>query len=251
MKSIVIIMSLVIAQNINSFGLHSERPQPPVPPQVPAQPPPPSSIPKIMELGNYESISINGPFQVQLYSGKEGKIELTGNNTATELIEIFIHNDELIIRPIERNWVFKSLFGFKDLRKIKANIPVEDINKISLNGSGTITSKDILENKKIEIKLNGSGNIEVNLNSKEAITKINGSGTIELIGKTEESELKVNGSGTIKAKNLLSRIVDAKINGSGTIELFSTNKPNKKINGSGTIKSFGPNKVNHKIIDID
>jgi len=72
-----------------------------------------------------------------------------------------------------------------------------------------------------------------------------------LIGKSEESELKVNGSGTIKAKNLLSRIVDAKINGSGTIELFSTNKPNKKINGSGTIKSFGPNKVNHKIIDID
>ena len=235
MKIIVIIISLIIAPNINSDY------------QKPGK--------KIVELGNYESININGPFRVQLYSGKEGEIELTGNNTTTELIEIFIYNDELIIRPIKMNWSFKSWFGrinkYKDLRKIKINIPVEDINKISLNGSGNITSKDILENKAFAIILNGSGNIEVNLNSDEIITKINGSGNIILRGKSKESEFKINGSGSIQAIDLLSRRVDAKINGSGNIELFSINNPSTKINGSGNIHSYGPNKFNHKIFYID
>lgn len=235
MKIIVIIISLIIAPNINSDYKKAGK--------------------KIVELGNYESININGPFRVQLYSGKEGEIELTGNNTTTELIEIFIYNDELIIRPIKMNWSFKSRFGrinkYKDLRKIKINIPVEDINKISLNGSGNITSKDILENKAFAIKLNGSGNIEVNLNSDEIITKINGSGNIILRGKSKESEFKINGSGSIQAIDLLSRRVDAKINGSGNIELFSINNPSTKINGSGNIHSYGPNKFNHKIFYID
>lgn len=230
MKIIVIIISLIIAPNINSDYKKPGK--------------------KIVELGNYESININGPFRVQLYSGKEGKIELTGNNTTTELIEIFIYNDELIIRPIKMNSSFKSWFGrinkYKDLRKIKINIPVEDINKISLNGSGNITSKDILENKAFAIKLNGSGNIEVNLNSDEIITKINGSGNIILRGKSKESEFKINGSGSIQSIDLLSRRVDAKINGSGNIELFSINNPSTKINGSGNIHSYGPNKFNHK-----
>lgn len=230
MKIIVIIISLIIAPNINSDYKKPGK--------------------KIVELENYESININGPFRVQLYSGKEGKIELTGNNTTTELIEIFIYNDELIIRPIKMNWSFKSWFGrinkYKDLRKININIPVEDINKISLNGSGNITSKDILENKAFAIKLNGSGNIEVNLNSNEIITKINGSGNIILRGKSKESEFKINGSGSIQALDLLSRRVDAKINGSGNIELFSINNPSTKINGSGNIHSYGPNKFNHK-----
>lgn len=230
MKIIVIIISLIIAPNINSDYKKPGK--------------------KIVELENYESININGPFRVQLYSGKEGKIELTGNNTTTELIEIFIYNDELIIRPIKMNWSFKSWFGrinkYKDLRKIKINIPVEDINKISLNGSGNITSKDILENKAFAIKLNGSGNIEVNLNSDEIITKINGSGNIILRGKSKESEFKINGSGSIQALDLLSRRVDAEINGSGNIELFSINNPSTKINGSGNIHSYGPNKFNHK-----
>ena len=148
------------------------------------------------------------------------------------------------------NSSFKSWFGrinkYKDLRKIKINIPVEDINKISLNGSGNITSKDILENKAFAIKLNGSGNIEVNLNSDEIITKINGSGNIILRGKSKESEFEINGSGSIQAIDLLSRRVDAKINGSGNIELFSINNPSTKINGSGNIHSYGPNKFNHK-----
>ena len=86
MKNIILVLALIFISNIQSQENNRN-----------------DLIGKIMELGNYESISINGPFQVQLYSGKEGKIELTGNNTATELIEIFIHNDELIIRPIERN----------------------------------------------------------------------------------------------------------------------------------------------------
>ena len=50
------------------------------------------------EVGSFDEIKISGNFEVELYNGKEGKLELTGSADQLEKIITEVENNRLKIR---------------------------------------------------------------------------------------------------------------------------------------------------------
>jgi hypothetical protein len=78
--------------------------------------------------------------------------------------------------------------------------------------------------------------------------KINGSGDIEAIGKVRSLDAQVNGCGDLRLKELQTQDSRLKINGSGDAELFVTDSLDAQVNGSGDIAYHGnPASVHSKV----
>ena len=69
-------------------------------------------------------------------------------------------------------------------KKIKVTVPFEEIEEVTLTGSGDIWNKDQIKSEYLKVNMTGSGDIQLDILSKEVKSGITGSGDISLSGKT-------------------------------------------------------------------
>ncbi len=112
---------------------------------------------------------------------------------------------------------------------------MQEIKYLKLSGSGNIASSDTLNLGKIDIEIDGSGNVTLQGAAHFVTVSLDGSGNIELLELPADSAyVVINGSGNIKVN--ASKYLKAIINGSGNI--YCKGNPvvkETKINGSGYI----------------
>lgn len=176
----------------------------------------------------FNGLSVAGSFEVILVKGKEGKIKIEGEENVIPFIETEVEGDLLQIRFVKNT-------NINTTKKLLITVYFESIEKVSLAGSGNITSNEIIKSKEFSIGLGGSGNIELQINSNEIHTNIGGSGNIELTGTSKELTSSIAGSGSIKAYNLKTNELIANIAGSGSVSATVTSKIKAKIVGSGNV----------------
>ena len=85
-------------------------------------------------VGEYETISSAGWFDVILVDGKEGTISLKGEENLLEYIETEVKNGKLTIKK-EKGVNLKSS-NWKG--GIVVTIPIEEVSAVSLAGSGDV-----------------------------------------------------------------------------------------------------------------
>ena len=110
---------------------------------------------------------------------------------------------------------------------IRYRVTVQDLERIDLSGSGTVTGTDL--------KLT---TLEVN---------ISGSGTMNLAGSAEQQEVDVSGSGRYEAAQLPSRSVSIEISGSGNATVAASEQLRVDISGSGTVTYSGDPAIDQSI----
>jgi hypothetical protein len=182
----------------------------------------------------FDGIHVAGHYDVTLTQGSEGTITLTGNQDDLDKIETYIKKGELIIKQKKTSWFENWNSG-----KVSINIPVEDINKVILSGSGSIRNQHKLRSEDFKVVLSGSGEIELFLDTDELASVLTGSGDIELRGKATEASYQLTGSGDIKADEMESNLGSAKVTGSGDIELHASSDLTANVTGSGDIICYG------------
>ena len=120
---------------------------------------------------------------------------------------------------------------------ITSEIPLFNTGHFTINGSGSITTKEFVTSCKTQI--NGSGNVGVDCTN-EFGAQISGSGNVSC-GKAEKAHVNINGSGNA-ALGSVGRLTAA-VNGSGDIAVGSITDENgdfiAKIAGSGDISIGG------------
>lgn len=183
------------------------------------------------EVSSYDEIIVNGNIDVVLTDEIEGKIKLKAEGNLLEFIEVNVHKNVLKIKSKDRAELRPSKG-----KNILITVPVQDVQKLSLNGSGGIEGNRVLKNKKIILQLNGSGDIDVDVKATNVKAVINGSGNITISGKTFVFDAKVSGSGDIDGNDLRANISKGKVVGSGNISFYAEEKLEAKIIGSGDIK---------------
>ena len=112
-------------------------------------------------------------------------------------------------------------FSFQFTRKLELYIPVdESLSKISVSGSGDISSREQLHVKNLTCKVVGSGDIDLSLQADSLSVSIKGSGDMDIKGTTETvTELLsaiIRGSGDITIKGNPKK-VDVQTKGSGSV----------------------------------
>lgn len=198
----------------------------------------------------YDEISSGGSFDIILVNGKEGNLSILAEENIIPFIETNLEGTTLVIK-------FKKNTNIISSKKIIIRVPVKEISKISLAGSGNISNEGILKTTELTASLGGSGNIKLQISTKEMTVNIGGSGNIDLSGVTDEFICSVAGSGNVSAFELNSQNSNATVAGSGSIKLSASSKIKAKVVGSGNIyykgnptekdeKSVGSGKIIHQ-----
>ncbi|WP_445757026.1 head GIN domain-containing protein [Polaribacter sp.] len=165
-----------------------------------------------------------------LVKGKEGNIKIEGEENIFSFIETKLSGNTLQIK-------YKKNTNIQTTKKSTVTVPIINISKISLVGSGNLSNIGIFKSNELSVSLGGSGNIKLQIDTKELNANIGGSGNIYLSGKTTEFNGSIAGSGSIKT-TVISKI-KGKVVGSGNIYYKGT--PSET-----DLKSVGSGEINNK-----
>lgn len=191
----------------------------------------------------YDAIKVSGFFDVDLVTGKEGKIIIKGEENIISYISVEVEDNTLKIY-VKKNINVRPSAG----KKVQLTIPFEKISELSLAGSGDIQTKNSIKNENFTAKLSGSGNFNLEVDSNKFDLNLSGSGNVRLKGTADNFTTKLSGSGDIDAANLKSKNVDVNVSGSGNSRVNCNQSLTARVSGSGDIKYSGnPEKRDVKV----
>lgn len=193
-------------------------------------------------VSDYDHVSLEGSMEVELVAGREGRVTVEAESNLMEYVLTEVSGGNLKI-SVEKG---VNLNPSRN-NKIKITVPFETLRGLSLTGSGDIYNSDRITARDFDLKLTGSGDMRIDLNSQNVTAKLTGSGDIVLRGKAENFKCTVTGSGDFKAYELQTRTADASVMGSGDVQLSVSQELKARIAGSGDIKYRGnPKKEDFK-----
>lgn len=187
-------------------------------------------VSEVRELDDFSKLEIDVPAEIFIHVGEFPKISIQTHTNIIGKIDTRIHSNTLTIDS-------RPCIG--SVKKLRIDLVVTDLNSISLNGSGNVKFKSELKTDYIDVKVNGSGGVVIDLFANYVDARINGSGSIIAKGTTKNLKVKINGSGDFKALDLQAFETSVKINGSGDAKVNSKNKLYVEISGSGSVKYKG------------
>ncbi len=194
--------------------------------------------------GDYDGIKCAGSMDYILVKGTEGKIKIEGEENLLEYIITEVKNNNLVVK-VKNNVYLKSSLN----KSIKITIPFNDINEVSLSGSGDLWNTDRIDAGSIDVSLAGSGDLSLDINATAIDASIAGSGDLTLKGKTSNLEASVAGSGDFHGFQLQADNTDVSVAGSGDAEVVSNTMLKARVSGSGDISYKGnPTKEDTKVV---
>lgn len=173
-------------------------------------------------LENFNSITLNGTFDVTLVQGTENSVSVKEGNIE-ELVSSEIKDNNLILKNAKK--------GASDI-----TITFINLNKIELAASGDVIAPDPIKTDKLDIFLNGAvSDMNLNVEVKELKTVISGAGDITLKGSADSHSIQIKGAGDIKAYDLVTNNTNVEILGAGDAKVNAKQELKGEINGVGDI----------------
>jgi hypothetical protein len=167
------------------------------------------------------------PGRVHFTQGPEISVKVTGPQRKVEAMKI---DDDGELKARHRRWS-------GDQFEIEITAPA--VRRFKINGSADLEIENFAQDK-LDVEVNGSGDVIARGAARRAEITINGSGNADLSGVTgEEARVEIMGSG--EAKIAPSALAEVRIMGSGDVDLVSdTARVESKIYGSGRVNRVDP-----------
>ncbi|HEX5001965.1 MAG TPA: head GIN domain-containing protein [Bacteroidia bacterium] len=118
---------------------------------------------------------------------------------------------------------------------------------IEVNGSAAVTAMNTLKNDKIELEVNGSGVLNLDMVANKARSYVSGSGIIRLTGSAQEHKIEISGSGQVDGFGFKTLKTGADISGSGRSNVFASEQLNAQVSGSGNVIYMGTPNISKSI----
>lgn len=187
---------------------------------------------------DYDAVSFAGSFDYILVSGTEGRIKIEGEENLLQYIITEVNNGTLSVKTKNRI----SLQTSRN-KTIKITVPFEDINAVSLTGSGDVWNEDTISTPHFKTSVTGSGDSILDVEATSVDASVTGSGDLTLKGRTNSLTVNVTGSGDYKGFNLSANDVDVSVNGSGDAKVVCHGHLKARVSGSGDIRYSGTPKT--------
>ncbi|WP_299215673.1 head GIN domain-containing protein [uncultured Dokdonia sp.] len=192
-------------------------------------------------VGSYDEVNVGGSFDVELVAGKEGTITIEGDSNLMEYIVTEVRGNALKIK-VENN---KNIRATK---KIKITVPFQDLDEVSLAGSGNMWNKDVIKTTNFRTSVAGSGDLTLKVDADSVDASVAGSGDLTLTGNSRDLDVSVAGSGEVHAKDLKADNAVVSVAGSGDISVYCSKSIRARVSGSGDIDYYGnPDKQDTKV----
>ncbi len=178
----------------------------------------------------FHSIILEGSMDVFITQDTTYNIKVEAGEKVIDYIKTDVENGELVIRETSNN-----IFNDKPIR---VYVSVDSLEQIEINGSGNISASQVY-GQLMKLDINGSGDMDMDVQAHSIDLEIRGSGNVELLGNVDLLDIEVEGSGDVYSRYLYSNDCFIEIDGSGDATIHATDNLDIEIDGSGDVYYYG------------
>ncbi len=179
------------------------------------------------DLAKIRGIVVKNSANVILTQGDRQKVVVEAQRNIIDNLKQDVSNGIWYIDNRKPVWRTKA---------VQIKVRMSDLSIVKVSGSGDISSSNTFRDlDDLEVRIGGSGSINLSAKADNILGHIGGSGSITLEGEAREVEFIVSGSGSIHASDLEAKRGYARISGSGGIHVDVENDLEARISGSGNI----------------
>jgi Putative auto-transporter adhesin, head GIN domain len=198
------------------------------------------TVTETRELETFGGIELKSSANIYVTQGDKQEVRIEAEDNLIGKIKTTVKNNSLVVDAED---------NIKFTKPVTIYITVKDLCLLELTGSGNIVTRSQFQCEFMSLKLSGSGDIRVMIDSKSLKANLSGSGNLDLKGSSSETDIRISGSGNIDARGLNSFSSAVAISGSGTSTVDVKNDLNVTITGSGNVYYVSePGKISSKII---
>jgi Putative auto-transporter adhesin, head GIN domain len=178
--------------------------------------------------GNFNAVKSPASIDIEITGGDAYGVSVEDDDNILRYIVTDVHNGVLTVD-------YKEGYSINE-DHAKVYITAPSLDKLSVSGSGDITTQGTLKNsRQIEMNISGSGNIKAQVDAPSVDISVSGSGDIGLTGRTKDFTGDVTGSGDLNCGGLESENVTVKVAGSGNAHVFASVHLSATVAGSGDV----------------
>jgi hypothetical protein len=184
-------------------------------------------------VGTFNKVAFRTSGKLYLRQGSPQKVEVEGSSEVLSNVNVEVEGSRLVIEFNDngnhKNW--------NDDDKLKVYVTAENIDAISVSGSGDVVGETKFTSSSMDLKVSGSGNLAAEVEVSGSLdADVSGSGEIQLKGKCKNIESNVSGSGRVSINNNIAETASFDVSGSGRIEASGTaSSVITHISGSGKV----------------
>ena len=194
---------------------------------------------KNIQLEPFTGIDILGAFKVKLIQDEQQLLEASGDEGLVEAVRYEVQNGTLKI------WMEKHARKAGDLQLY---IHSAEFHKLNIHGTSELESQTPIRGESLELRISGTGDVNLDLYVKRLETRVSGAGDLDLKGTAEALEINLSGAGNIDAEELLAQRVEVRISGTGNADVHASESLDVSISGLGNVTYSGePTTLNKRI----
>lgn len=193
---------------------------------------------RLLNLAPFSRIEANGDFKVYLLQGAEQKVEIRGEPNILDQVRTSISNN---------TWKITHETCVRKSKSVEVFITLPVLESLYLNGSGFIEGQQGFTTSDLDVAVNGSGRISLDVEATKVISRVTGSGKLNLEGNAPLYSINISGSGRAETFGLTSERVSATISGSGVAQVTASTALDVSISGSGIVYYRGDPSVSQQI----
>lgn len=183
-------------------------------------------------VSTFHAVLITGVFHVQLEQGAQEAVKVEADENIQPLILCVVENDTLKIK-------LKEHVAISNAKKINISVTVVDINKLDMQGVGTLKCASVLRLKELEFKNEGVGATSLNVEVGKLTVNTESLGALTLTGMADDVTITQNGVGLLQAFELKANKLTLTTSGVGASEVYAANEINIDASGIGSVKYKG------------
>lgn len=188
------------------------------------------------KVNDFTRISIDGGFKVILKQDSSRNVSINTDDNLQKYVHVESDGDELKIyvkKKICASGEMELTIGVRNLKRLKGS------GAINFVSDGKITTQDL------DIRLNGSSNVSMDLSAANVITETAGASEINLKGQATSHKLEMTGNGTVHAFDFVVGKYDIRTTGASDCEINVLNELSVNATGASDVKYKGnPASVN-------
>lgn len=196
-------------------------------------------ITKVVELKSYDKINVSGTIKLILTQDSTFNVKIQADSNVVPLIRSRVSGGELELKLENGKYCGTDSVviyaGIGELKELETN------GMVRVVGDGPIYVKDL------NLDLQGSSDVNLDLNASKLTSKIDGIGKLTLTGQTGTHVLKTSGNAKLEAFNFVAGVYDINIDGTGKANINVLNDLKVKTSGASEIYYKGnPKNVSEK-----
>jgi hypothetical protein len=196
------------------------------------------------------AVHLNGPIELTMRQGAVPSLVVRGERRLLGNVETVLEGDTLRIGPRG------ILLHYRQPLQVTLVLPA--LERLHVNGSGDAEVNGFT-GERVDVRLNGSGNVKFNGRFKEVIAGLGGSGDMEMnggaadsvavslvgsgtltvVGSCQRFNAEQTGSGDLDAEHLQAETAMMELNGSGAAAVQATRRVEIRLHGSGSVNVHG------------